>query len=99
MKVVVTADGGFMTSKYNPSFEGAPYLIIYDLEDRFFGARESPSFQTKDRAILIDFLKKTFMKKLITSTEVGDEHFEVYKPKNTDATVEEVLIEYISTLS
>ena len=99
MKVVVTADGGFMTSKYNPNFEEAEYLIIYDLEDRLYGSRKSPSFQTKDRAILIDFLKKTYMEKIITTKEVGDDHFEVYNPKNIDATVEEILIEYMGTLS
>lgn len=99
MKVVVTADGGFMTSKFNPNFEEAEHLIIYDIEDRFYGSRQSPSFKTKDKAVLIDFLKRTYMKNIITGSDVCDNHFNVYIPKNMDATVEEVLIEYISTLS
>lgn len=99
MKVVVTADGGFMTSKFCPNFEECEELIIYDIEDKFYGSRVSPSFKTKNKAVLIDFLKKTFMENIITGTEVGDDHFNVYKPKNMDATVEEVLVEYMATLS
>ncbi|MBN1838561.1 MAG: hypothetical protein JW802_00795 [Campylobacterales bacterium] len=98
MKLVVTADGGFMTSKFNPNFEEAEQLIIYDVEERFYGSRVSPSAQSKDKAVLIDFLKKTYMTHIITGTEVGDGAFSVYIPKNQDATVEEVLIEYINTL-
>lgn len=99
MKVVVTADGGFMTSKFNPNFEESEHLIIYDVEDKFYGSRVSPSFKNKDKAVLIDFLKKTFVENIITGTDVGDDHFNVYKPKNMDATVEEILMEYLSTLS
>lgn len=99
MKVVVTADGGFMTSKFCPNFEECKELIIYDIEDKLYGSRVSPSFKNKDKAVLIDFLKKTFMENIITGTEVGDDHFNVYKPKNMDATVEEVLVEYMATLS
>jgi len=98
MKLVVTADGGFMTSKFCPNFEEAEYLIVYDVEDKFYGARKSPSFQTKDRAILIDFLKKTFMTHIVTGKEVGDSRFSVYIPKKLDATVEEVLEESIAAL-
>jgi hypothetical protein len=98
MKLVVTADGGFMTSKFCPNFEEAEYLVIYDVEDRFYGSRKSPSFETKDKAILIDFLKKTFMTHIVTGTDVGDKRFSVYTPKNMDATVEEVLMECMSTL-
>jgi len=98
MKLVVTADGEFMTSKFCPNFEEAEYLIVYDIEDKFYGARKSPSFQTKDRAILIDFLKKTFTTHIVTGKEVGDSHFSVYIPKKLDATVEEVLEESVAVL-
>lgn len=56
MKVVVKADGGFMTSKFNPNFESAEHLIIYDVEDKFYGSRPSPSFRSQDKSVLIDFL-------------------------------------------
>jgi len=99
MKVVITADGGFMTSKFCPNFEACEHLIIYDLEDRLYGSRVSPSFKNKDKAVLIDFLKKTYMQYIITGKEVEDSHFTVYIPKNMDATVEEVLMEYMDSLS
>jgi predicted Fe-Mo cluster-binding NifX family protein len=99
MKVVITADGGFMTSKFCPNFEECEQLIIYDIEDRFYGSRVSPSFKNKDKAVLIDFLKKTFMENIITGKDIEDEHFNVYIPKNMDATVEEVIIEFLATLS
>jgi predicted Fe-Mo cluster-binding NifX family protein len=95
MKVVITADGGFMTSKFCPNFEEAEHLIIYDIEDKFYGSRVSPSFKNKDKATLIDFLKKTFMRHIITGKDIKDNYFKVYIPKNMDATVEEVLIEYL----
>jgi len=98
MKLVVTADGGFMSSKFCPKFEEAEYLIIYDVEDRLYGSRVSPSFKTKDKAVLIDFLKKTYMTHIVTGEDVGDSHFSVYIPKNMDATVEEVLMECMETL-
>ena len=69
------------------------------LEARLYGSRKSPSCDTKDKAILIDFLKKTYMKNIITGKDIGDSHFNVYIPKNMDATLEEVLMEYMSTLS
>ena len=99
MKRVVTADGEYIGSKFSPEFEAAEYLIIYDLEERFYGSRKSPSFKRKDKAILIDFLKRTNMENIITVKNVGDSHFNVYNPKNTDATVEEVLMEYMDSLS
>ena len=98
MKVVVTADGGFMTSNFCKNFEECEQLIIYDIEDRLYGSRPSPSFKNKDKAVLIDFLKKTFMTHIITGKDIGDDSFEVYIPKNQEATVEEVLIEYMETL-
>lgn len=98
MKLVVTADGGYMTSKFCPNFEECEHLIIYDVEDRFFGSRVSPSFISKDKAVLIDFLQKTFMTHIITGKDIGDSSFLVYIPKNQDATVEEVLMECMDTL-
>jgi predicted Fe-Mo cluster-binding NifX family protein len=99
MKVVVTADGGYMTSKFCPHFEECEHIIIYDLDDRLYGSRVSPSFKTKDKAVLIDFLQKTFMTHIITGKDIGDSPFSVYIPKNMDATVEDVLIEYMNSLS
>ncbi len=99
MKLVVTADGGFMTSKFCPNFEEAEYLIVYDIEDKFYGARKSPSFQTKNKVTLIDFLKKTFMTHIVTGKEIEDNYFNVYIPKKLDATVEEVLQESIAALN
>ncbi len=98
MKLVVTADGGFMSSKFCPNFEECEQLIIYDLEDKMYGSRKSPSFQNKNKSVLIDFLKKTYMTHIITGKDIGDEYFTVYIPRNKDATVEEVLIEYMDTV-
>ena len=99
MKLVVTADGESMSSMFCPNFEECEYLIIYDTDNKLFGSRVSPSFKTKDKAVLIDFLKRTFMENIITGTDVGDGHFNVYKPYNMNATVNDVLIECIETLS
>ena len=99
MKIVITADGGFMTSKFCPNFEECEHLIIYDFEDKLYGSRVSPSFKSGDKAVLVDFLKRTYMGNIITGKDVGDDYFYVYVPKNMDATVEDVLREFISAQS
>ncbi|SFZ99086.1 hypothetical protein MNB_SV-5-1000 [hydrothermal vent metagenome] len=99
MKVVITADGGFMTSKFCTKFEECEHLIIYDLEDRTYGSRVSPSFKTGNKAVLIDFLKRTYMGNVITGADIGDDYFYTYVPKNKDATVEEILVEFMDMLS
>ncbi len=95
MKLVITADGEYMTSKFCPNFEECEQLIIYDLEDRLYGSRKSPSFQNRDKSVLIDFLKQTYMTNIITGKEIDDDYFTTYIPQKMDATVEDVIIEYM----
>ncbi len=38
------------------------------------------------------------MTHIITGKDIGDEYFTVYIPRNKDATVEEVLVEYMDTV-
>jgi predicted Fe-Mo cluster-binding NifX family protein len=94
MKLLITSQGEYMNSQYCGDFEECEYIIIYDTLTKQYASRKSPSFYTKNSDDLINFLKAILIKHIITSKDVPG--FKVYKPKNKNATVEEVIMEYLS---
>jgi predicted Fe-Mo cluster-binding NifX family protein len=99
MKIIITSDGEWMTSKFCPYFEECKYLILYDIKTKEYSSMKSPSYQTKDKTKLINFLKAIFMKHIITGKNIDDKYFKVYIPQEKESTVEEVIIEYLKNIN
>jgi len=97
MKLVITSNGEFMNSKYCPYFEECEYLIIYDTKTKEYASRKSPSFYSKKKEDLINFLKATFMKNIITGKKINDKYFKVFLVKEDNLTIEEVILKFLTS--
>jgi predicted Fe-Mo cluster-binding NifX family protein len=95
MKIIITSDGEWMGSKFCPHFEDCKYLILYDTKTKEYSSMKSPSYQTKDKDKLINFLKAIFIKNIITGKNLDDTYFNILIPQQKESTVEEVIIEYL----
>ncbi|GAX87174.1 conserved hypothetical protein [Lebetimonas natsushimae] len=99
MKIIITSDGEWMNSKFCPHFEECKYIILYDTKTKEYSSMKSPAYQTKDKNKLISFLKAIFMKNIITGKDIDDKYFKIYIPQKKEATIEEVLIEFLESLN
>lgn len=97
MKLVVTSNGEFMNSKYCPHFEECEYLIIYDTKTKEYASRKSPSFYSRNKEDLINFLKAIFIKNIITGKEIDDKYFKVFLVKEDNLTIEEVILKFLTS--
>ncbi len=95
MKLAITASGEVMASKYCPDFEECEYLIIYDTKTKQYASRKSPSFYSKNPEDLVNFLKAVMIKNVITGKELKDGYLKVFKVKEKDLSVEEVIMKCI----
>ncbi|EDM24545.1 NifB/NifX family molybdenum-iron cluster-binding protein [Caminibacter mediatlanticus] len=97
MKIVITSNGEFIGSKFCPHFEECKYLIVYDTKTKLYGARKSPSFNTKNILTLTKFLKQIYIKNIITGKKINDKFFKVFIPTKKDITVEEAIIDFLES--
>jgi predicted Fe-Mo cluster-binding NifX family protein len=88
-----------MNLKFCPHFEECKYIIIYDTKTKEYSSMKPPAYKTKDKNKLINFLKAIFMKHIITGKNIEDKYFKIYIPQNKNATIEEVIIEFLKNIN
>lgn len=88
-----------MNSKFCSHFEECKYIILYDTKTKEYSSMKPPAYQTKDKNKLINFLKAIFMKHIITGKNIEDKYFKIYIPQNKNATIEEVIIEFLKNIN
>ena len=97
MKIAITSKGEWISSPFCSDFEKCEYLIIYDTLTNRYGSRRSPSFQTGDRDLLLDFFRKTLIKNVISSSDINSNLIKIFTPSSSDITVEEAIMEFLKT--
>ncbi len=97
MKIAITSKGKWISSEFCRDFEKCEYLIIYDTLTNQYGSRKSPSFNTKNKADLIDFFKKTLIRNIITGDGVASNRLKIFTPSSKISTVEEAIMEFLKT--